>query len=176
MKQIICVLFLSWPGMGLAQTAAEMSSPNYAIVHSAVVGAGGAATNTLYLLQHGFSSSTVGSMAGGQFVIGTAVVFITDGDEALPEEFSLSQNYPNPFNQSTAFRYSVPCPSDIKISIHSVLGQEIAILLQSEQGAGRYTLVYAGRDGLDRPLPSGLYFCRLTTKGFDKTIKFAILR
>jgi hypothetical protein len=70
----------------------------------------------------------------------------------------------------------LPRKSELTISVYSILGQEIAVLLNGEQNAGKYSLRYSGSDGVGRLLPSGLYFCRLSTKGFDKTIKFAILR
>jgi len=179
MKRILCSFGLFCLAVqGMAQSGnAEMTSSSYAIRNSAIVGAGGVAGSQSFVLQHRFSSPNMGRMEGGSFKIGTAVeIFADEEKSSLPSEFTLSQNYPNPFNQSTTFYYSVPERRNISISVYSVLGQQIAILFQGEQDVGRYRLIYAGHDGFNRPLPSGLYFCRMLTKGFDKTIKFAILR
>jgi hypothetical protein len=156
---------------------AEMSSSRYAIQHSAIVGAGGFLSSSSFSLQQQFSLPNLGKMKGGQFFVGTAVDLKMLQDDELPTQYSMSQNYPNPFNQSTTFVYSLPEKTDITIAIYSMLGREIAVLVQGEQDAGRFNLKYNGLDRLGYPLPSGLYFCRLTSqKGFDKTIKFAILR
>lgn len=156
----------------------EMASTSYAVQRSSVVSAGGTAASLSYLLQHELGVPNLGGMEGGQFIIGTAVALqAADGDDAPPSVFSLAQNYPNPFNQQTRFLYSLPVKSYIEISVYSVLGQHLLILFAGEQEAGRYSLEYGAMDAFSRPLPSGLYFCRMTsTKGFDKTIKFAILR
>lgn len=179
MKKIIVFSWLLFGVVTLcAQTpSAEMASSRFAITRSSIVGAGGHVSSTSFSLQQQFSLPNMGKMEGGPFVVGTAVeLWLVQGDE-LPTQYSISQNYPNPFNQSTTFVYALPQKSDITISVYSVLGQQIAVLVQGEQDAGRFNLKYDGRDSWGRPLPSGLYFCRITSqKGFDKTIKFAILR
>ena len=174
----IIVLFLLTPTFILAQssTSFEMSSSRYAIRHSAVTGAGGTMVGQKYTLEQKFSAPNLGRMEGGQFVIGTTVLLLSDYQDQLPDAYMLEQNYPNPFNQSTTFQYSLPEKSEVTLSVYSILGRQIAILLHGEQEAGRYSLRYDGSDNHGQILPSGLYFCRLATKGFDKTIKFAILR
>ena len=175
---ILFVVFVLNPLILTAQNKnAEMASSRYAIQRSSIVGAGGALSSPSFSLQQQFSVSNLGNMQGGQFFVGTAVELKMAQEEELPTRYSMSQNYPNPFNQSTTFIYSLPEKSDITIAIYSMLGREIAVLVRGEQDAGRFQLKYNGLDGLGHPLPSGLYFCRLTSqKGFDKTIKFAILR
>ncbi len=158
-------------------SSSEMSSARFVIHNSAIAGAGGFVSSPTFSLQQQFSLPNLGKMEGGHFVIGTAVELKYVQEEKLPQQYGMAQNYPNPFNQSTTFVYSLPENSDVTISIYSILGQRIAVLVQGGQNAGRFTLKYDGLDGWGRPLPSGLYFCRFTAqKGFDKTIKFAILR
>ncbi|MBN1480597.1 T9SS C-terminal target domain-containing protein [candidate division KSB1 bacterium] len=162
----------------LPSQTSEMSSTSYSIKRSSVLSAGETAIGQSYVLDYQLGLPHLGGMEGGQFIIGASVVIkAVEGDNTPPSTYSLSQNYPNPFNQRTKFLYGLPAKSDIEISVYSVLGQRLLILFSGEQNAGRFTLDYNGVDAFNRPLPSGLYFCHMTsTKGFDKTIKFAILR
>ena len=86
------------------------------------------------------------------FVLPATSVRIKD----TPFEFSLSQNYPNPFNPSTEFFYSLPSSVPVTVSVYNVLGQEIATLVDEQQGAGKYHVTFDGST-----LPSGIYIYRI---------------
>ena len=61
-----------------------------------------------------------------------------NGASTLPQSFSVSQNYPNPFNPITTINIDLPENSHLKVVIYSVLGQEIAQLVDSFTEAGSY--------------------------------------
>lgn len=69
--------------------------------------------------------------------------------------YSLMQNYPNPFNPSTTIEYYIPYTSNVKITIYNVLGQPVAVLINSIQQAGHKQVRFDAGN-----LPSGVYFCR----------------
>lgn len=77
----------------------------------------------------------------------------------LPSRLFLDQNYPNPFNPSTMIRYGLPSGTNVKLSIHSLLGNQIKVVLDGWQDAGTYTLDLSAQE-----LPSGVYFYRLQTE------------
>jgi hypothetical protein len=77
----------------------------------------------------------------------------------LPSRLFLDQNYPNPFNPSTMIRYGLPAGTNVKLSIHSLLGNQIKVVLDGWQDAGTYTLDLSAQE-----LPSGVYFYRLQTE------------
>ncbi len=77
---------------------------------------------------------------------------------AIPTKLFLDQNYPNPFNPSTMIRYGLPAPSDVKLTIHSLLGNQVKVVLDGTYDAGVYIFDFAAED-----LPSGIYFYRLQT-------------
>jgi hypothetical protein len=77
----------------------------------------------------------------------------------LPTRLFMDQNYPNPFNPSTMIRYGLPAGTNVRLSIHSLLGNEIKVVLDGWQDAGTYTLDLSAQD-----LPSGVYFYRLQTE------------
>ena len=62
------------------------------------------------------------------------------------------------------------------LKIFNTMGQEVRILEDVEQKAGRYVVKWHGRDDSSQEVASGLYFCRLKGNNFDKTIKMLLIR
>ena len=75
--------------------------------------------------------------------------------------FELTQNYPNPFNPSTTIRYTLPEASDVRLTIHNALGQEVRALVNTTQSAGVQSVQWDGRDALGKLVATGLYLYRL---------------
>ena len=177
-KLISGIIFLLSPCLLQAQEGSrfEMSSSQYAVAQSAFVNASSVMSGHSYVLRQQFGAVNVGRMQSATYRVGTLVQAPANSAATLPDDFILWQNYPNPFNQSTIFRYSLPKDAEITISVLSVLGREIATLYSGVKSAGVFELHFRGQDAHGAPLASGVYFCRMSTKGFDKTIKFAILR
>jgi hypothetical protein len=94
----------------------------------------------------------------------------------LPGEWALHQNYPNPFNTSTEIRYQIPEDEHVSLKIFNLLGQEVRELVNSNQETGRYIVTWDGTSNKGQEVASGLYFCRLRTGNFGKTIKMVLLR
>ncbi len=88
-----------------------------------------------------------------------------------PTEFSLSQNCPNPFNAMTKIKYTIPEKSFISIKIYTVLGEEIARLVNEEKEAGTYTIDFDADH-----LVNGIYFYRMEASGFSQIRKFLLLK
>jgi subtilisin family serine protease len=88
-----------------------------------------------------------------------------------PIEFELSQNYPNPFNPTTKIRFSVPERSQVKLTLHDVLGREISVLFNDEMNPGTKELELNGSS-----LASGVYLVRMVTNNYQKTIKISLLK
>ncbi len=85
--------------------------------------------------------------------------------------FSLSQNYPNPFNPSTKIKYSLAKASHVNIIIYNTIGQKVQELVNRYEAAGHHEAIF-NAEGLS----SGLYFYRIETPGFTKTMKMMLLR
>ncbi len=64
----------------------------------------------------------------------------------------LSQNYPNPFNPTTTINYSVSQTENVAIRVYSVLGEEVATLVNQTIPAGNYNVKFDGSG-----YPSGVY-------------------
>lgn len=85
------------------------------------------------------------------------------GQPIIPEKFQLHQNYPNPFNPQTTIAFDLPEKSHIRLEIYNLLGQQIAVLADDYFNAGRYQIIWNGKDQLCRDVASGIYFYRLLT-------------
>ena len=96
--------------------------------------------------------------------------------ENIPSTFSLSQNYPNPFNPITKLDYNLPLRSKVNISIYNVLGQEIKTLVNGVKEYGYHSVTWDGRNDLGKDMSSGVYFARITSKGFTKTRKMLLVK
>jgi hypothetical protein len=92
----------------------------------------------------------------------------------VPKELTLDQNYPNPFNPTTAIRYGVPEHVLVRVSVYSILGQEVALLANGIQTPATYTVTWNGRDKNGNEAPSGTYFLRLQA-GEKQIVRKALL-
>lgn len=92
-------------------------------------------------------------------------------DDYLPRTVVLDPNYPNPFNPSTTLRFHLPEPQRVRMEIFDVMGRLVAVVADSEFGAGSHSLTWdAGR------LASGVYLMRLTTPGATLTRTMTLLK
>lgn len=96
--------------------------------------------------------------------------------DQMPGEYSLSQNYPNPFNAETRVRYSIGAAGYVSLRVYNVTGQLVNTLVDDQRMAGEYTAVWNGTDEEGQALASGVYFCRMESGDWTKTIKMSFLR
>lgn len=89
----------------------------------------------------------------------------------IPSKYSLSQNYPNPFNPQTVINFSVPQAGYTVLKVYDILGNEIAVLLKQELGAGNYSVNYAPQN-----LSAGIYFYTLWAGSYTETKKMILAK
>ncbi len=94
----------------------------------------------------------------------------------LPKRWAMSQNLPNPFNAETMIHYEVPQSAMVTIEVMNLLGQRVKTLIDEMQSAGRYSIVWDGRDNQGRLAVSGIYFCKMRTTGFEAIRKMVLVR
>jgi subtilisin family serine protease len=85
--------------------------------------------------------------------------------EAAPEAVVLHQNEPNPFNPTTTIRYTLHQPARVTLKIYNLLGEEVIALVDEHQQAGQKAVVWNSRNRNGQPVPSGVYFYRMTVTG-----------
>ena len=89
----------------------------------------------------------------------------------IPDKIDLYQNYPNPFNPSTIIEYKLTERGRVTIQIFNILGQKIDQLVDEEQNAGNYKIIWNPKG-----IASGVYFYRLTTASQIITKKMLLIR
>ena len=92
-----------------------------------------------------------------------------------PTNFSL-ENYPNPFNPTTKIDYALPVAGPVKIIIYNTLGQQVSVLINQEQEAGRYSIEWNSRNDHNQTLSSGVYILRMEAAEFVKDKKLLLLK
>jgi flagellar hook assembly protein FlgD len=76
----------------------------------------------------------------------------------MPDKVTLNTAYPNPFNPVTSINYTLSGMDHVTLSVYNLMGQVIETLVDGQQDAGSYTLVWDAAQ-----LPSGMYFLRMET-------------
>jgi hypothetical protein len=101
---------------------------------------------------------------------------ILTGVKDLPQvinSYKLYQNYPNPFNPTTRIRYSISTSSLVSIKVYSILGKEVAVLLNEQKNPGEYEITFnSGKFNL----ASGVYFYKIAAGAFTSVKKMMLLK
>jgi hypothetical protein len=113
------------------------------------------------------SSAPTGPGPHGIYYIGVKPI-----SNEIPRVYKLNQNFPNPFNPQTTITFDVPVSSVVTISIYDNLGRLIETPVdQTKLNAGKYEYKWNAEN-----LPSGVYFCKLSTENYSGTIKMILLK
>jgi hypothetical protein len=91
------------------------------------------------------------------------------GTSTAPKACYLAQNAPNPFGPETRISFGLTSSGQVSLSIYDAAGRLIRTLIDEERPAGRYDTLWDGGDANDRPVPGGIYYCRLRAGSFAST-------
>jgi hypothetical protein len=89
----------------------------------------------------------------------------------VPAEYALLPAFPNPFSRSATLRYGLPAPSHVRLAVYDLLGREVAVLADTERGAGWHA---ARLDAAQ--LAAGPYLVTLTAGDFRATGRVTVVR
>ncbi|MCD4773425.1 MAG: T9SS type A sorting domain-containing protein [Bacteroidales bacterium] len=79
-------------------------------------------------------------------------------NELLSDNNLFLKNYPNPFSQSTVISYRLSISGKVILKVYDMFGQEIRTLVNENQPAGEYSVVWDGTDNSGNSVPNGIYF------------------
>lgn len=85
--------------------------------------------------------------------------------------YNLFQNYPNPFNPNTTISFLIPKNEYLELNLYNSKGSLIRSILKGNYPSGIHNTNFNGND-----LTSGIYYCRLKTTDFVKTIKLILIK
>ena len=97
--------------------------------------------------------------------------FVSQKGLEKPSGYTLYQNYPNPFNPTTEISYQLKKPSHVKLEIFTILGQNIATLVDDFRSEGKHKVKFDAAD-----LPSDIYVYRILTDEFVDQKKMVLIR
>jgi hypothetical protein len=92
------------------------------------------------------------------------------------EAYVLEQNYPNPFNAETEIRFSLPVAGHATVRVFNLLGQEVALLLDSDVEAGPHTVRWNGLNDSGKKVSSGIYMFRLQSGPYVGTRRMLLVK
>jgi len=104
------------------------------------------------------------------------VTDVVDVQYLQPTGPNLVGSYPNPFNPETTIEYNTVKNNPVLITIYNTRGQLVATLVDKLQNAGSHEVIWRGRSDKGEEVKSGVYYCRLSTEGFVKTVKLLLVR
>ena len=89
----------------------------------------------------------------------------------IPKEYNLSKPYPNPFNPITIINCAIPNTGFISIIVYDIMGREIKTIVNREFQEGSYSFEWTANNQ-----PSGIYFIRMESGGYNKMQKVILLK
>jgi hypothetical protein len=91
-------------------------------------------------------------------------------------ETRLFQNYPNPFQVSTAVEFTLAEDCAAEVSVFSVTGQRVRVLVDESRPPGLYRVVWDGRDNRGSRVSPGVYFYRIQAGSYERVRKMILLK
>ncbi|MCI0695743.1 hypothetical protein L0337_27535 [candidate division KSB1 bacterium] len=106
-----------------------------------------------------------------------------EAQEFVPLTYVLEQNYPNPFvisensgERETTIRFVLPQNARAEVAIFDRLGRQVQVLANEIFPQGYNLVFWDGRDENEVPLPSGIYFYRVRSGGFEQVRMLTLLK
>ena len=91
--------------------------------------------------------------------------------DVIKEDFELEQNYPNPCSSSTSITFALPSKQMATLKIYSILGREVAVLVNEVVQQGKHTLTFNVEE-----LSNGIYFYQFIAGDYIQTRKYMVLK
>lgn len=103
---------------------------------------------------------------------GAAVTWLADGKS----DIDMRQNYPNPANPATQITFYLSESSHAKVTISTILGQEVRILADRNFNASEHILFWDGLSSAGTIVPSGCYLYTLAAGKQTVTRQLLLVR
>jgi len=89
----------------------------------------------------------------------------------------LLEPHPNPFNPTTELGFALAEPLAVSLAIYDLSGRRVAMLLDDvEHGVGEHVVTWDGRGEAGSPLPSGVYFARMSAGSWREEARLVLLK
>lgn len=98
-------------------------------------------------------------------------VLVNNISTQVPDGYKVYQNYPNPFNPSTTIKFDILNSDFVKMEVFDGLGRKLDDLVNERLQPGSYTVEWNASSR-----PSGIYYYRISTADFTKTMKMTLVK
>jgi photosystem II stability/assembly factor-like uncharacterized protein len=98
-------------------------------------------------------------------------VLVNNISTKVPDAYRVYQNYPNPFNPTTTIKFDILKSSHVSLQVFDQTGRIVEELVNESLQPGTYSVNW---DAKNRP--SGIYFYRISTAEFTKTMKMSLVK
>ena len=88
----------------------------------------------------------------------------------------LLDSRPNPFRDETRIAFRLAAEQNVEITIFDATGRRIRRLLDEPRSAGAHNVVWDGRNDAGGNVPSGLYWYRIETDGYERASRILRIR
>lgn len=120
-------------------------------------------------------SVATGYYANLAFGLSLSVSPVREGETAVPSP-RLLPNVPNPFNPQTTITFSMGRDERAEISVYDLTGRLVNVLADRAYTTGDHSVVWNGKDGAGRAVPSASYIVRLVTGSRVESQKISLIR
>jgi hypothetical protein len=100
---------------------------------------------------------------------------VSDEGSLTPAGLILQSNYPNPFNPMTTLRFVLDETAAVQLRVYDLRGCLVRTLVNDNLTSGEHHVDWLGLDDSGYPVPSGIYFARLSTSGRIETRKMTLM-
>lgn len=89
----------------------------------------------------------------------------------VPDAYKVYQNYPNPFNPTTTIKFDILKSSYVNLQVFDQTGRMVEELVNESLKPGSYSVNWDAKSK-----PSGIYYYRISTPEFTKTMKMTLVK
>jgi hypothetical protein len=101
----------------------------------------------------------------------TTATSVIELDSDIPLSYGIDGNFPNPFNPSTVIRFRVPEAGHTSVEVFNVMGQRVAVLLESPMAPGVHSVTLDAGS-----LASGMYMIRVRSGAWVGVHKVLLMK
>jgi len=90
---------------------------------------------------------------------------------AVPDNYKVYQNYPNPFNPTTTIKFDILKSGFVTLDVFDATGRRLDNLVNENLKPGSYSVTWDAKG-----LSSGIYYYRISSGDFTKTMKMSLVK
>jgi hypothetical protein len=125
--------------------------------------------------EHSYFHVTATDFNGNEGQEASIAPVVAASEMFVPVAYALAPIRPNPFSTMTTIRFDIADPGALRLEVFDVSGRLVVRLVDEPRPAGRFDLVWDGRDQAGHAV-AGLYFVRLEAGDFTATRKLVLLK